>query len=142
MHTRNGLERKKIIDIDIDFIKYNNINIVELHELSMYEQVKILSQTRILIYVVGAGVFNLLFMSNDSKVLEINPYKDNSWALKFGMSNLCQFKKYVTKNIQESKKTIQGDWRLDANIKFDEKLKNEILKIIGKGENNEFKQNL
>jgi hypothetical protein len=132
LHTRNGLERKKIIGIDTNFTKNNDITIVELHNLSMYEQIKTLSEARVLIYVVGAGVFNLLFMSHDSKVLEINPYKENSWAIKFGMSNLCQFSKYVTNDIQASLKTIQGDWRLDADITFNENLKNEILQIIKK----------
>jgi hypothetical protein len=139
-HTRHGLERKKIIGIDANFIKKNDIDIVELHNLNMYEQIKVLSEAKILIYVVGAGVFNLLFMSNDSKVLEINPYKDNSWAIKFGMSNLCKFSKYVTNDIKESLKTIQGDWRLDADIQFNENLKSEILKIIDKKQDEKLNQ--
>lgn len=130
LYGRRELERKNLLDVDVGFLKKNNIEQINLSQLSFYEQLKLLSSTQVFIYVVGAGVFNLLFLDSDVKVLEINPYKNNSWAQKFGMDKLCQFEAYVSSNIELCEAPVQGEPELDSHIYFDQDIKQKILSLL------------
>jgi len=130
LYTRLGLERKNLLGVDPAFLSCHGISLVELHCLSLRDQVLALMEAKVFIYVVGAGVFNLLFVHPDCKVLEINPFQNNSWAIKFGLSKVCNFSTYISTNIQRSDSVIQGDWRLDAHVLLDEKLQIHIAKHI------------
>ena len=130
LYPRIGLERKNLLGVDSAFLSVHGISLVELHSLSLRDQVLTLMQAKVFIYIVGAGVFNLLFVHPDCKVLEINPFRNNSWAVKFGLSKICNFSTYISTNIQRSVSVIQGDWRLDAHVLFDEQLQIHIAKHI------------
>ena len=130
LYPRLGLERKNLLGVDSAFLSVHGISLVELHSLSLRDQVLALMEAKVFIYIVGAGVFNLLFVHPDCKVLEINPFRNNSWAVKFGLSKICNFSLYISTNIQRSESVIQGDWRLDAHVLFDEQLQIHIAKHI------------
>lgn len=82
--------------------------------------------------MVGAGVFYLLFLDKNVKVLEINPVRNNSWAQMFGMEKLCQLNVFVSQNTQASKQPAQGDQTLDNHVYFDESIKEEIIALLSK----------
>jgi hypothetical protein len=130
IYGRNELARKNLLNIDADFLKINHIETVSLSTLTFKETIALLAQAKSFTYMVGAGVFYLLFLDVKIPVLEINPAKNNSWAQMFGMSQLCQLKVFISKNIEASTKPAQGDPALDSHVYFDDELKKELLEII------------
>ncbi len=130
LYGRNELSRKNLLNIDQEFLRLNNIEQVSLSKLSFKEYLEILSTASTFTYMVGAGVFNLLFLGPDVHVLEINPYRNNSWAQMFGMGNLCKFKVVITQNIKSSLAATQDESILDSHVFFDEKIAAEIKNLI------------
>ena len=119
-----------MLNIDQEFLKTNNIEQVSLSKLSFKDYLETLSTATTFTYMVGAGVFNLLFLGPDVRVLEINPHRNNSWAQMFGMSHLCKFHVVVTKNIKPSTAATQDEAVLDSHAFFDEKIASEIKQLI------------
>ena len=130
IYGRNELSRKNLLNIDQEFLKTNNIEQVSLSKLSFKDYLETLSTATTFTYMVGAGVFNLLFLGPDVRVLEINPHRNNSWAQMFGMSHLCKFHVVVTKNIKPSTAATQDEAVLDSHAFFDEKIASEIKQLI------------
>lgn len=130
LYGRNELSRKNLLEIDDAFLLSHNIRKLSLASQSFKEVIFTLSQAKTFTYMVGAGVFYLLFLDDDVKVLEINPHQNNSWAQMFGMADLCRLEAYVTDNIQLSTNPAQGDPMLDSHVYFDGPLKYEITKLV------------
>ena len=129
LYGRNELERKNLLDIDMEFLDQNKIELVHLSKLNFAETISILSKTKNFIYMVGAGVFYLLFLDRNVHVLEINPYKNNSWAQMFGLEEICDLRLLISQNIKTSDKALQGDKLLDSHVYFDESVKEAILQL-------------
>ena len=132
LYGRNELARKNLLGIDPDFLQQLDIEKVELSKLSFKETVELLSEAKSFVYMVGAGVFYLLFLDRNVKVLEINPVRNNSWAQMFGMEKLCQLNVFVSQNTQASEQPAQGDQTLDNHVYFDESIKEEIIALLSK----------
>lgn len=129
LYGRNELERKNLLSIDRDFLSKNSIEMVELSKLTFSETITLLSETKNFIYMVGAGVFYLLFLDRTVTVLEINPARNNSWAQMFGLSNLCNLEVLVSQNIKNTTLSMQGDAVLDSHVIFDDLIKEAILQL-------------
>jgi hypothetical protein len=130
IYGRNELSRKNLLDIDQAFLKDNNIQQVFLSKLKFSEYLANLASAKTFTYMVGAGVFNLLFLGPQVRVLEINPYRNNSWAQMFGMSYLCQFNVLVSNNISSSHAATQDEAILDSHVYFDEQIQIAIQELI------------
>ena len=130
LYGRNELSRKNLLDIDQEFLKANYIQQVFLSKLKFSEYLATLATAKTFTYMVGAGVFNLLFLDPQVRVLEINPYRNNSWAQMFGLSHLCQFSVLVSNNISSSHAATQDEAILDSHVYFDEQVQTAILKLI------------
>ncbi len=130
LYGRTELSRKKLLDIDENFLKTHHVKQLALSQQSFEDLIGILAQAKTFTYMVGAGVFYLLFLDDDVRVLEINPYQINSWAQMFGMADLCQLETYVSQNIQPSSNPAQGDPKLDSHVYFDDAIKKKLLKLI------------
>ena len=130
LYGRTELARKKLLDIDENFLKTHNVKQLALSRQSFADLIGILARAKTFTYMVGAGVFYLLFLDDDVRVLEINPYRNNSWAQMFGIADLCQLETYVSQNIQLSSNPAQGDPRLDSHVYFDDAIKEKLLKLI------------
>ena len=130
IYGRNELSRKNLLDIDQQFLKENNIEQVFLSKLSFRDYLSTLAQAKTFTYMVGAGVFNLLFLEPKVKGLEINPHRNNSWAQMFGMSNLCEFNVLVSQNLVNSSAATQDETILDSHVYFDAKIESAIKTLI------------
>lgn len=130
IYGRNELSRKNLLDIDQQFLKRNNIEQVFLSKLCFRDYLNTLAQAKTFTYMVGAGVFNLLFLGPKVKVLEINPYRNNSWAQMFGMSDLCEFNVVVSQNLAHSSAATQDEAILDSHVYFDTKIESAIKTLI------------
>lgn len=130
LYGRNDLSRKNLLNIDEVFLQSHNIRKLSLASQSFKEVILTLSQAKTFTYMVGAGVFYLLFLDDNVKVLEINPHQNNSWAQMFGMADLCEFEAYVSNKIELSTDPAQGNPMLDSHVYFDSSLKYEITKLV------------
>jgi hypothetical protein len=130
IYGRNELSRKNLLNIDQAFLKANHIDQVFLSKLSFKDYLQTLANAQTFTYMVGAGVFNLLFLSDDVKVLEINPYRNNSWAQMFGLSTLCDFNVVISNNLEHSAAAAQDELILDSHVYFDDQIAAEITQLI------------
>lgn len=130
IYGRNELSRKNLLNIDQVFLKTNGIDQVFLSKLSFKDYLNTLASAKTFTYMVGAGVFNLLFLNDDVKVLEINPHRNNSWAQMFGLSTLCDFNVIISNNLKHSAAAAQDELILDSHVNFDQSLAVEIQKLI------------
>ena len=129
IYPRLELQRKRCIDLDENFLSQRKIKITALSEHDLKTQIKILLSSRLFISMVGASVFNLIFMDKSSSYIEINPYRENSWAIRFGLSDMCRFNLFCSENIRLSDAPIQGA-ELDADVYFDEPLMQFIDSVL------------
>jgi len=132
LYGRNELRRKNLLDIYQDFLKENNIELVFLSTLSFKDYLSTLATARTFTYMVGAGVFNLLFLDGDVQVLEINPHRNNSWAEMFGLSRLCRFSVIVSNNLKPSSAATQDELILDSHVYFDQSISNAIQDLVSR----------
>jgi hypothetical protein len=130
IYGRNELSRKNLLNIDQQFLKANNIEQVFLSKLGFRDYLDALAKAETLTYMVGAGVFNLLFLDSSVRVLEINPYRNNSWAQMFGMSNLCQFNVVISNNLANSSAATQDEAILDSHVYFDVQIEAAITSLV------------
>jgi hypothetical protein len=130
IYGRNELSRKNLLDIDQDFLKEHHIEQVFLSKLSFKDYLSTLATAATFTYMVGAGVFNLLFLDSHVDVLEINPHRNNSWAEMFGLSKLCKFRVIVTNNLKSSTAATQDEAILDSHAYFDGHIATGIKELI------------
>ncbi|OYY58322.1 MAG: hypothetical protein B7Y05_13165 [Polynucleobacter sp. 24-46-87] len=130
IYGRNELSRKNLLDINQEFLQQHHIQQVFLSKLSFEEYLRTLASAKTFTYMVGAGVFNLLFLSSEVRVLEINPHRNNSWAEMFGLSQLCQFNVIVSQNLSNSAAATQDEAILDSHVYFDKHIEIAIEKLI------------
>jgi hypothetical protein len=135
IYGRENLIRKRLLNIN--YKKLENNNIRSINDLSRYnfgELMLILSKINKFVFVYGAGIFYLVFLSKYVKVLEIHINIQDSWSVYYGLNNNCIHNIYVSKNSQEndtSKGIIKGQQnsRVDCDIIYDTNLEHKILKI-------------
>ncbi len=130
LYGRNELRRKNLLDIDPTFLKENNIELVFLSQLNFKDYLQTLATAKTFTYMVGAGVFNLLFLDRDVDVLEINPHRNNSWAQMFGLSQLCRFRVIVSDRLKPSAAATQDEAILDSHVYFDERIASAMVDLI------------
>lgn len=73
--SRRGALKRKITNEDemIPLLKIEGFDIVQMENLSFKQQRELMRETKVLISIHGAGLANLIFMPDDSKVIELHP---------------------------------------------------------------------
>ncbi|OIN02408.1 hypothetical protein A9235_01575 [Polynucleobacter sp. MWH-Tro8-2-5-gr] len=132
IYGRNELSRKNLLNIDQAFLKENSIDQVFLSKLSFKDYLHTLASAGTFTYMVGAGVFNLLFLDDNVQVLEINPHRNNSWAQLFGLSELCKFNVIISNNLEHSSAAAQDELILDSHVYFDQQIETAIKALIAR----------
>ncbi len=130
LYGRNELSRKNLLDIDPQFLRDHHIELVYLSKLSFKDYLQTLARAKTFTYMVGAGVFNLLFLDQSVEVLEINPYRNNSWAQMFGLSELVHFHVIIGHRLKASSAATQDEAILDSHVYFDESIANAITALV------------
>lgn len=95
-----------------------------MEELSFEEQLKLMSQTRILISNHGAGLTNMIFMPNNGIVFELKGTANTINNCFFKLADALGLKYYYSMN-NSSSNNIQK-----ADIKVDIKQFISIIKLI------------
>tara|TARA_Y100000741_G_C18249873_1_gene556912 strand:+ start:1156 stop:1890 length:735 start_codon:yes stop_codon:yes gene_type:complete len=118
LYFRNDASRRKIENYD------NNLNdmfdeiVIDMATKTFEEQVKLFNKMTHFVTIEGAHLTNILFMNPNAKILIFSPIK-NSWQLMFGTSMLVNKLEIITTG---------GDFH--SNIKYNEKIENEIKKFL------------
>lgn len=86
--TRKNSNSRKVLNehLFVDFFKRYGIEVFNLENLSFIEQVKIFSETTLLIGPHGAGLANMMYLPKESIVLEIKNKYDDYWNMFYGMA--------------------------------------------------------
>jgi capsular polysaccharide biosynthesis protein len=118
--TRRHIQNENEV---IENLRLSGFEIFSLETLSFREQVILLSQAKFLIGQHGAGLTNLLFMKNNSFVLELKTEGDSQ--------NLCYFSLASAMNVNYLFQFCAGDGRSvqDGDITVDIDLLNANLKV-------------
>jgi len=127
IYTRADLSRKNLINVDQDFLAKHHWQEVLMANMDFHRTVRLLSSTKNLTQMVGAGVFNLIFLDKNTNVLEVNPLRENSWAHRFGLSKMCNFDLFVSKNLQATDDPQQHTSDLDAHVIFCDDLRDKMV---------------
>jgi capsular polysaccharide biosynthesis protein len=133
--SRSAAKRRKFIneeEVENLFKKYD-YKIVQMEELSFFQQIQLMKKTTLLAGLTGAGLINIMFMKENGAFLDLsNERYKNKTQYKFHFFKLCNilnitysicfFKSETTKNIDH-----WSNENLIADINTIEK---EIIKQI------------
>jgi hypothetical protein len=134
LYGRTELARKKLLEVDPAFLQKHNLELLHFSKLNFDETVRVLAETKNFVYVVGASVFYLLFLSKEVSVLEINPAVNNSWANMFGMDRLCNFSVYISQNIKPTDTLEFKHIQHDSDVFFDTDLQAKITQLLAQSQ--------
>jgi len=103
-HTKNGIyisrknaTKRKVINEELLIPLFNKYGIETVYtdNLSYVEQLKLFSQTKLLISIHGAGLVNQIFMPNDSVIIEMRHPNTNKQPLCFfDIARALEYKYY------------------------------------------------
>lgn len=126
--TRSKALKRKILNENelVPFFENNNIQIVAMEDLNFKEQYKIVAEADLLISLHGAGLTHMLWMKQNSKVLEIRSREDSTNNCYFSLASDLNLKYYYfLADKTDNKSTQLTNFKIDVN-EF-EKTVNEIL---------------
>jgi capsular polysaccharide biosynthesis protein len=83
--SRKNAKRRRIInEPDVEsYLHANGFKSICTEELSVFEQISIMQQAKVIIALHGAGLANIIFMSQDASVLELTPLPGNIREFRF-----------------------------------------------------------
>lgn len=128
IYTRADLSSKNLVNIDKDFLAKHNWQEVHMASMDFNSTASLLSSAKNLTQMVGAGVFNLIFLDKNTNVLEVNPLRENSWALRLGLSKMCNFDLFVSSSLLATDDPKQHISDLDAHVIFCEDLRDKMVR--------------
>ncbi len=128
---KNALRRKFVNEEHvIELMKKYDFEIIELENATLKEQVTLFSETKCLVSMHGAALTNMLFMSNNTKVIELYRKKTNIFSLKSKVySNLAPIlalnhAEIACKPLNKKDDFFSGDLIVDIT-EIENKIKNE-----------------
>lgn len=107
-----------------NFLERNGFTTIIMEDLSFFEQRKLMAETTVLLSNHGAGLTNMLFMNENSTVIELKSDSDDINNCFFNLARALDHKYFYTIN-ESNDKRIQR-----ANIEVDIEALNHVLQII------------
>lgn len=95
------------------FLQKNGFEIVYAEKLSLLEQIKLMSETSLLVCLHGAALTNMLFLPKTSKVLELRNAGDAITQCYFNLASALELDYFYTLNIGDNQDTIMTDFTID-----------------------------
>ncbi len=111
-----ALKRKAHNEQEVEvFLQKKGVEIIYAENLSLYEQIKLMSETRVLICLHGAALTNMLFLPPTSKVVELRNVGDSITQCFFNLASALGVSYYYTLNAGDSKDTIMTNFTIDLD---------------------------
>ncbi|WP_310557750.1 glycosyltransferase family 61 protein [Flavobacterium sp.] len=125
--SRLKAPRRKIINEEevINLLKLYGYEIHCFEDYTFKKQIEIMSQTKHLIGLHGAGLTNMLFMKENSKVLELRNLNDNHNNCYFSLASELNLNYFYQLNQGNRNETYSADIIVDIN-----ELRKNIEKMI------------
>lgn len=95
------------------YLKEKGFEIVYAEKLSLWEQIKLMSETSLLVCLHGAALTNMLFLPKTAKVLELRNVGDSITQCYFNLASALDLPYFYTLNSGDSKDTIMTDFTID-----------------------------
>ncbi len=107
-------KRKTHNEIDVELLMIRHgFEVVYTEKLSLKEQIKLMSETKILVSLHGAALTNMLFLPKGSKIIELRNQGDAETQCYYNLANALKLPYYYTLNQGDSKDTIMCDFTVD-----------------------------
>lgn len=105
--SRSKAPKRKVTnenELTAVFKKYN-IELIHFEDLSMMEQIQVCSEVELIVGLHGAGLTNMLFMQENSAVLELRNNDDRTNNCFFSMSSALNLNYFYLQNSGDSNDT-------------------------------------
>lgn len=127
--TRTKALKRKILNENelVPFFEHNNIQIIAMEDLNFKEQYTIVAEADLLISLHGAGLTHMLWMNENSKILEIRSQNDSKNNCYFSLASDLNLKYYYfLADKTDNKSTQLTNFRVDIK-EFEKTLHNILL---------------
>lgn len=113
--SRKLAPKRKVYNEDevIQLMLTNGFEIVYAENLSLLDQITLISETKTLVSLHGAALTNMLFLPEDSSVVELRNQGDDTTQCYFNLANALGLSYYYTLNEGDSSDTIMTDFKID-----------------------------
>lgn len=100
------------VDVELLMMKHG-FEIIYTEKLSLKNQIALMSETKILISIYGAALTNMLFLPENSQVVELRNREDSVAQSYYNLANALGLKYYYTLNQADSKDSKTSDFMID-----------------------------
>lgn len=112
--SRNKSNKRKIINEKsiIKVLKKYNFKIIYMEKLRLEQQIKVISSSKYIIGLHGAGLTNIIWMKPNSTLIELRPEKNQYLNCYFNLSNLLNinYEYIICKKINIYKSSNKSDY--------------------------------
>ena len=116
--SRNKSNKRKIINEKsiIRVLKKYNFKIIYMEKLRLEQQIKVISSSKYIIGLHGAGLTNIIWMKPNSTLIELRPEKNQYLNCYFNLSNLLDinYEYIICKKINIYKSSNKSDYYASA----------------------------
>ncbi|WP_296705844.1 glycosyltransferase family 61 protein [Algoriphagus sp.] len=100
------------VDVELLMIKHG-FEIFYTEKLNLKEQISLMSETKTLVSLHGAALTNMIFLPEDSEVIELRNQEDSKTNCYFNLANALGLKYYYTLNQGDTPDSITSDFTID-----------------------------
>jgi capsular polysaccharide biosynthesis protein len=107
-------KRKAHNELEVELLlRKKGFEIVYTEQLSVAQQIQLMSQTALLVCLHGAALTNMLFMQEGMKVLELRNIGDSKTQCYFNLASALGIQYFYTLNLGDHQDPIMTDFTID-----------------------------
>ena len=108
-------KRKAHNELEVELLlRKKGFEIVYAEQLTVSQQIKLMSETAFLVCLHGAALSNMLFMQEGMKVMELRNINDSITHCFFNLASALGLQYFYTLNKGDRKDTIMSDFTIDT----------------------------
>ena len=107
-------KRKAHNELEVELLlRKRGFDIIHAEQLSVKQQLDLMSETKLLVCLHGAALTNMLFLPSDAKVLELRNIGDSVTQCYFNLASALGLDYFYTLNKGDHRDTIMADFTID-----------------------------
>ncbi len=108
-------KRKAHNELEVElFLRKKGFEIVYAEQLTVRQQLRLMSETELLVCLHGAALTNMLFMQEGMKILELRNVNDSVTQCYFNLASALGLRYFYTLNQGDHKDTIMTDFTINV----------------------------
>jgi capsular polysaccharide biosynthesis protein len=109
-------KRKAHNETEVELIlKKRGFEIIYAEKLNLKQQIQLMGESKILVSLHGAALTNMLFLTPNTKVLELRNLDDSTTQCYFNLAAALGLPYYYTLNTGDTSDTIMSDFTVDVD---------------------------